>query len=36
MLGEGRFFVFVKNLDQRAFIYDDIDNIIAGIEEVVA
>lgn len=36
MLGEGRFFVFVKNLDQRAFIYDDIANIVAGIEEVIA
>jgi HK97 family phage major capsid protein len=36
MLGEGRFFTFVKNLDQRAFIYDDIDNVIAGIEEVSA
>lgn len=36
MLGEGRFFVYVKNLDQRAFLYDDIDNIIAGIEEVQA
>ena len=36
MLGEGRFFVFVKNLDQRAFIYDDINNIIAGIEDVQA
>lgn len=34
MLGEGRFYVFVKNLDQRAFLYDDIDNVIAGIEEV--
>lgn len=36
MLGEGRFFVYVKNLDQRAFVYDDIDNVIAGIEEVIA
>lgn len=36
MLGEGRFFVYVKNLDQRAFVYDDIANVIAGIEEVPA
>lgn len=36
MLGEGRFFVYVKNLDQRAFVYDDIDTIIAAIEEVQA
>ncbi len=36
MLGEGRFFVYVKSLDQRAFIYDDIANVIDGIEEVVA
>lgn len=34
MLGEGRFYVFVKNLDQRAFVYDDITNVITGIEEV--
>lgn len=36
MLGEGRFFVYVKNLDQRAFVYDDIANVIDGIEVVVA
>lgn len=36
MLGEGRFYVFVKNLDQRAFVYDDITNVITGIEDVVA
>ena len=36
MLGEGRFFVYVKNLDQRAFVYDDIANVIAGIELVEA
>lgn len=34
MLGEGRFFTFVKQLDQRAFIYDDIANILTGIEEI--
>ena len=36
MLGEGRFYVFVKYLDQRAFLYDDFDNIIAGIEAIEA
>jgi len=36
MLGEGRFFVYVKSLDQRAFVYDDITNVVAGIEEVIA
>ena len=36
MLGEGRFYVFVKNLDQRAFVYDDIANVITGIEEAAA
>jgi len=32
MLGEGRFYVFVKNLDQRAFIYDTVANVVAGIK----
>lgn len=36
MLGEGRFYVFVKNLDQRAFVYDDIANVKTGIELVNA
>lgn len=36
MLGEGRFYVYVKHLDQRAFLYDDIDNILAGIELIEA
>lgn len=31
MLGEGRFFVYVKNLDQRAFVYDTIANVVTGI-----
>jgi hypothetical protein len=34
MVGESRFFAFVKNLDQQAFIYDDIATIIAAITEV--
>lgn len=32
MLGESRFFQYVKNLDQAAFIYDDIATIVAAIE----
>jgi hypothetical protein len=36
MLGEGRFYVFAKNLDQRAFVYDTIANVIAGIENQLA
>jgi len=36
MLGEGRFYVYVKNLDQRAFIYDTIANVVAGIKAVQA
>jgi len=36
MLGEGRFYVYVKNLDQRAFIYDTIANVVAGIQLVQA
>lgn len=31
MLGEGRFYTFVKALDQRAFVYDTIANVTAGI-----
>lgn len=34
MLGESRFFQYVKNLDQAAFIYDDIATITAAIEAV--
>lgn len=34
MLGEGRFFTFVKSLDQRAFVYDDIATIVAAIDAV--
>ncbi len=36
MLGEGRFYTFTKNLDQRAFVYDDIANVISGIEKITA
>lgn len=36
MLGEGRFYVFVKELEKRAFVYDDIANVLTGIEEVKA
>lgn len=32
MVGESRFFQYVKNLDQAAFIYDDIATILAAIE----
>jgi hypothetical protein len=32
MVGEGRFYSFVKALDQKAFIYDDISAIIDGIK----
>lgn len=31
MIGEGRFFTYVRELDQKAFIYDDIKNILDGI-----
>lgn len=34
MVGESRFFAFVKNLDQAAFIYDDIATIKAAITAV--
>lgn len=32
MLGESRFYAYVKNLDQAAFIYDDIATVVAAIE----
>jgi hypothetical protein len=32
MVGESRYFQYVKNLDQAAFIYDDIATIVAAIE----
>lgn len=32
MVGESRFFQFVKNLDQAAFVYDDIATVWAAIE----
>lgn len=32
MLGESRFYAFVKNLDQNAFIYDDIATVVVAIE----
>lgn len=32
MLGESRFYAFVKNLDQNAFIYDDIATVVTAIE----
>ncbi|MCK5017839.1 MAG: phage major capsid protein [Candidatus Peribacteraceae bacterium] len=35
MLGEGRFYVFVRALEQRGFIYDTIANVKAGIEDIV-
>jgi HK97 family phage major capsid protein len=35
MLGESRYFAFVKNLDQAAFIYDDIDVIEQAITKVI-
>lgn len=34
IVGEGRFFTYVKKYDERAFIYDDLANVIAGIEKV--
>jgi len=34
MVGESRFYQYVKNLDQAAFIYDDIATIKAAIEAV--
>jgi len=34
MVGESRFYQYVKNLDQAAFIYDDIATIITAIEAV--
>lgn len=32
MIGEGRFFTYVRTLDQKAFIYDDIATILDGIK----
>ena len=32
MLGESRFFQYVKNLDQNAFVYDDIATVLAAVE----
>lgn len=32
MVGESRFHAFVKKLDEKAFIYDDIADVVAGIE----
>jgi hypothetical protein len=32
MVGEGRFYTYIRTLDKLAFIYDDIANILAGIE----
>ena len=34
IVGDGRFFTYVKEYDKRAFIYDDIANVITGIESV--
>lgn len=34
MLGEGRFFVLLREYDKLAFVYDDISDIIAGITAV--
>lgn len=31
MLGEGRFFTLIKNYNRRAFVYDDISDVVAGI-----
>jgi HK97 family phage major capsid protein len=36
MVGENRFFTFVRNLDQIAFVYDDIQNVTDGIKYVEA
>jgi hypothetical protein len=36
MVGEGRFYTYIRTLDTLAFIYDDIANVLAGIEEVQA
>lgn len=34
MVGEGRFYVLVRELDKKAFLYDDIATIITGITAV--
>lgn len=31
MLGEGRFYNYIRTLDKLAFVYDDIADVIAGI-----
>lgn len=36
IVGETRFFTYVRNLDQVAFVYDEIANVVNGIEEVIA
>lgn len=36
MVGEGRFYTYIRTLDKLAFIYDDIANVLAGIESVEA
>lgn len=35
LVGESRFFAYVKNLDQAAFIYDDIATVKAAIESAI-
>lgn len=32
ILGEGRFYSFVRHLDQRAFVYDNISTVVAAID----
>ena len=32
MVGESRFFQYVKNLEQAAFVYDSIATVVAAIE----
>lgn len=34
MVGESRFHAFVRNLDEQAFVYDDIATVLAAIEAV--
>jgi len=34
MLGESRFYTLIKTLDKKAFIYDDIADVVAGIQAV--
>lgn len=33
MLGESRYFQFVKNFDKKAFVYDDLETVITAIEK---